>query len=216
MSMNQFRPLFLFAATLLASCASAPNQAPGTDKQHVAITEEERSAACADGFAPSANDGRVCNVVHDDKCFETAAEACTCAGCGEAECIVLESYPAQARCVTAPGEPDPDLDQGNASDGASSTPAEPAAPSDGSSIPPAPPSSPGGGSPPSVPPSQPGQPPVACSGGVPAANAASNTACNLIHAGQCFGSVEDACACAGCGVEDCRVLESYPAQVACD
>jgi hypothetical protein len=221
MTMKLLGPLFLFAGSVLASCASAPGQGPGTDKQRAAVVEEEDGAACDAGFARGAQDGRVCNVTYGDKCFESAAEACACAGCGDAGCLVLESYPAQARCEAERPSPSPDPDHPASSPSGEGS-ARPTAPS-GSSIPPAPPGGgeippapPGGGEIPPAPPNNPGQTPAQCAGGFPATNVASGTSCNWIHGGQCFEEVEDACACAGCDIEDCRVLESYPAQVACD
>jgi hypothetical protein len=32
------------------------------------------------------------------KCFVEGADACACAGCEHDQCLILESYPAQARC----------------------------------------------------------------------------------------------------------------------
>ena len=39
--------------------------------------------------------------------------------------------------------------------------------------------------------------------------------CSYEHGGCCYESAADACAAADCAVERCNVLESYPAQIAC-
>lgn len=41
-------------------------------------------------------------------------------------------------------------------------------------------------------------------------------ACSYEHAGCCYGSAATACAAAGCAEQQCRVLESYPAQIRCE
>lgn len=40
-----------------------------------------------------------CSYEHAGCCYESAARACAAAGCGEGQCQVLESYPAQIRCA---------------------------------------------------------------------------------------------------------------------
>lgn len=40
--------------------------------------------------------------------------------------------------------------------------------------------------------------------------------CSYEVAGCCYDSAQNACAAAGCGAEQCLVLESYPAQIRCD
>lgn len=39
--------------------------------------------------------------------------------------------------------------------------------------------------------------------------------CSYEHGGCCYDSAADACAAAECPTERCNVLESYPAQIAC-
>lgn len=42
------------------------------------------------------------------------------------------------------------------------------------------------------------------------------TGCAYEHAGCCYDDAESACAAADCPRTQCQVLESYPAQIACD
>jgi hypothetical protein len=53
--------------------------------------------ACEDGH-PADAQGR-CDFVVGDACFDSADSACACAGCEPDQCVVLESYPAQIRCL---------------------------------------------------------------------------------------------------------------------
>ena len=41
-----------------------------------------------------------CSYEHAGCCYDSAGAACAAAGCGEGQCQVLESYPAQIRCGT--------------------------------------------------------------------------------------------------------------------
>jgi hypothetical protein len=64
------------------------------------------SPGCTDPAAPVCSGGVPrdptgadrCDFIVGDTCFDSAANACACAGCGEDRCLVLESYPAQIRC----------------------------------------------------------------------------------------------------------------------
>ena len=86
--------------------------------------------------------------------------------------------------------------------------------------------------PPSPPPSSPAQPPASdetlppAQSEVPPAAPGACAAdgrlwdgkpedCSYEHAGCCYGSAATACKAAGCGTEECQVLESYPAQIRC-
>lgn len=54
----------------------------------------------------------------------------------------------------------------------------------------------------------------ACEGGVAAAEA-SEGQCTITARGLCFTSREEACACAGCGLDECAIGESFPEQAFC-
>lgn len=71
--------------------STAPGH-PGGDVDPVA-------PSCVPEFDPSTSAGESpCNFVAGGKCFVDGADACACAGCAEDQCLILESYPAQARC----------------------------------------------------------------------------------------------------------------------
>jgi hypothetical protein len=54
----------------------------------------------------------------------------------------------------------------------------------------------------------------ACAGGVPVAEAGEGQ-CTITARGSCFTSREAACACAGCGLDECAIAESFPEQAFC-
>jgi hypothetical protein len=175
--------------------SAEPNEA-GSDSQEQAASE----AACA-----AATNAASCQVVARGLCFDNAEDACACAGCGSDECALAESFPVQAFCPTpGPGSTDPDApvsnDDGPVSGGTSSSMGQGSNGSSGSV-----PGSAGCG----IDPAHPVPPPEACAG-------AAEGACDLVVNGQCFVDTELACACAGCALDRCIVLESYPAQVACE
>jgi hypothetical protein len=55
---------------------------------------------------------------------------------------------------------------------------------------------------------------AACAGGVAAAEAGEGQ-CTITARGLCFVSREAACACAGCGLDECAIGESFPEQAFC-
>ena len=55
---------------------------------------------------------------------------------------------------------------------------------------------------------------AACAGGVAAAEAGEGQ-CTITARGLCFSSREAACACAGCGLDECAIGESFPEQAFC-
>jgi hypothetical protein len=55
---------------------------------------------------------------------------------------------------------------------------------------------------------------AACAGGV-AAGEAGEGQCTITARGLCFSSREAACACAGCGLDECAIGESFPEQAFC-
>lgn len=203
--------LLLIAIPACGSSDSKPGQTADS-------LDGDAPNACEEGFIDPAADGRVCNSTFEGKCFESDAAACACAGCPGDDCIVLESYPTQVRCATSgPSVPNPDEPS---SDGPVSS--DPAAPSGSNAGSPA-----GGGSPPSggpipgLPGAEGGSiPPYAGAGACAGASArdarGDGRACNATYAGQCFETSEAACACAGCAPARCLVMESFPAQVACE
>lgn len=52
----------------------------------------------------------------------------------------------------------------------------------------------------------------ACAGGTAPSNEES---CQVIANGLCFATAEEACACDGCGLEQCAIAESFPMQAFC-
>lgn len=54
----------------------------------------------------------------------------------------------------------------------------------------------------------------ACQGGV-APQQAGPGECSITGGGLCFTSRAAACACAGCGIDDCAIAESFPEQAVC-
>lgn len=54
---------------------------------------------CDSGWLQSeADPERECAATYGGLCFESNDNACTCAGCAEDACLILESYPTQIRC----------------------------------------------------------------------------------------------------------------------
>lgn len=189
----------LVSLCLLLGALPACGSSDGPPGHTANSLQGDRAKACAKGFSSDDAGGRVCNATFDSQCFESDRVACDCAACPEDDCLVLESYPTQIRCASS-GSPSPNPDSPSSSSPEGPTSSDPgSSPPSGSS-----PGSPGGGSPPS---------PGTCAGGFPPGT---GTACNVTHAGQCFETSAAACACAGCAATSCRILESFPAQVACD
>src|SRR5688572_3759501 len=54
----------------------------------------------------------------------------------------------------------------------------------------------------------------ACADGIAPADAVA-TECQVTARGLCFASAEEACACAGCGSDECALAESFPVQAVC-
>lgn len=54
----------------------------------------------------------------------------------------------------------------------------------------------------------------ACADGVSGAEAGEGQ-CTITARGLCFASREAACACAGCGIDECAIGESFPEQAFC-
>jgi hypothetical protein len=55
-------------------------------------------AVCEGGIAQQPNMETPCGFLVDGLCFESSAAACSCAGCAQDRCLILESAPAQIRC----------------------------------------------------------------------------------------------------------------------
>lgn len=198
----------------------------GDTRDEADDSSEGTAAACGAGVAPSEAADGFCQVTAKGLCFDDAADACACAGCGRDTCLLAESFPAQAFCANGDGS-DPNAPVGSDPDAPVSntnpdTPVsdEPSAGggSDGNSgsgdgSPGSPGSGDGCGSPGQTEPANPTEP--ACAdGSTPEAGA--SPSCDFIANGACFADVDAACACAGCGSEGCVVLESYPAIVRCE
>jgi hypothetical protein len=202
----------------LQACGSNPaplgeSQQPITDEG----SDEAENTACAGGVAAAdASEGQ-CTITARGLCFASRQEACACAGCGLDECAIGESFPEQAFCPSSGGGSDPDRpvsddpdapvssDPGDGVTGSPGSGTEPAQPGGGSD------GSPGCGAPGQTEPAVPTTP-VACEDGH-AADA--DGRCDFVVGNACFDSAESACACAGCELGQCLVLESYPAQARC-
>lgn len=97
---------------LAASCARSatpPSRPLSTPVQSPAPAEEPlpppQTEPPPPAPGPCATGGRLwdgkpvdCSYEHAGCCYGSAAAACAAAGCGEGQCQVLESYPAQIRC----------------------------------------------------------------------------------------------------------------------
>lgn len=59
-------------------------------------------------------------------------------------------------------------------------------------------------------------PPAAPCGGVGTPWDGKPEGCTYEHDGCCYADAETACKAAACAAEHCTVLETYPAQIACD
>jgi hypothetical protein len=94
-----------------SSVASPPNGSAVDPDTSVSDGDEPSSSSpgggvdpreptgCVPDYDPSTSQGDApCNFVSGGECFVVGADACACAGCAQADCIILESYPAQARC----------------------------------------------------------------------------------------------------------------------
>lgn len=107
------RLLVLVTLALVGACArqaAAPSAAPSTLTESPAASDDALPPADAEvppaKPGPCAADGRLwdgkpegCSYEHGGCCYGSPATACAAAGCAEAECEVLESYPAQISCV---------------------------------------------------------------------------------------------------------------------
>lgn len=185
----------------LAACGSTPapigeSQQPISDEG----SEDSDDSACADGVDPEQASAGQCTITARNLCFVSREAACACAGCGLDECAIAESFPEQAVCPSGNSSSDPDQPVSDDPDAPVGN--EPGGGSDGD-----PGCGTGGGG-------EPGNPgaPSACDAG---RAAAAEGRCDFVVGDACFDSAESACACAGCELDRCLVLESYPAQISC-
>lgn len=119
----------------------AANPAGGTSLNLFELLETDE---CNAGWLPDDPPaGVTCAATFSGACFESDADACSCAGCSDA-CNVAESFPTQISCSSVP------------------------------------------------------------LGG-----------CDYQVFDACFDTAQAACEAAGCELEGCAILESYPAQVRC-
>lgn len=195
------------------ACGSADEAPLGEREQPITAPENENDdsetpAACEGGVVHEGDPGDACQVVARGLCFATPEAACACAGCALEQCAIAESFPGQAFCQNeSPGSGDPDAPVssgpiGGGTNGSSGN-TSPGNPGCGSADP---------GAPGQTDPSPPTG--AACEGGR-LQDPSSSDACDFIVGGYCFEDAEAACACAGCGGDACLILESYPAQIAC-
>jgi hypothetical protein len=186
----------------LAACGSSPEPI-GESQQPILGDDSEAPShdACNDGVAPAEAAAGECTITARGLCFSNHAAACACAGCGLDECAIAESFPEQAVCPSDDGGgSDPDGSVSDDPDAPVSS--DPGGGSDGN------PGCGGGGS---IEPGYPGAPSACAEGHATDAEGR----CDFVVDGACFDSAESACACAGCEMDRCVVLESYPAQVGC-
>ena len=184
----------------LAACGSASEPPLGESEQPISAGDGEDTAdACAAGSTPAQGDpGADCQVVANGLCFETAAAACACAGCGSDECLIAESFPAQAFCPSTGGGDgaDPNAPVSSGPIGGPINGGTNGSSGNGTS------SSPGCAGP-----TDPGQ--------TPPSDPAVPAQCDFLVDGDCYGSAAEACAAAGCDDAACLIQESYPATVFC-
>ncbi|HTV25203.1 MAG TPA: hypothetical protein VMG12_41200 [Polyangiaceae bacterium] len=190
----------------LAACGSSPDPI-GEHQQPISddASDEASGDACQGGVATEAAAAGECSITARGLCFTSRAAACACAGCGLDECAIAESFPEQAICPSSgggSGGDEPVTDDPNApvsSEPGGGVSGSPGGGSDGH---------PGCGTPGHEPPSDAG----ACADGH---SADADGRCDFVVGDACFDSAESACACAGCELDACVVLESYPAQIRC-
>src|SRR4051812_27292050 len=83
----------------VGACGSSAEPPLGESEQPITADDGDESAdACAGGTPAQGDPAPSCQVVAHGLCFETAEAACACAGCGSDECLIAESFPAQAFC----------------------------------------------------------------------------------------------------------------------
>lgn len=97
--------LLLIAAASFAACGAKSDTANTQPDEvntlpqakEVEAIEEAAELNCDDAplFADSPEN---CGYIANDRCYETAAEACTCAGCEADLCIMTASLPGRASC----------------------------------------------------------------------------------------------------------------------
>jgi len=202
----------LFALGL--ACGASPEEPIGETHQPISQDGDDGSnpAACAGGVAPADAAAGACTITARALCFSTREAACACAGCGLDECAFAESFPEQAVCPSGGSSDDPDAPSSDDPDApVSSDPGDVSGSLGGGSQP----GQPGGGSSGNPGCGTPGpdpDAPSACDDGRPAD---AEGRCDFVVGGACFDSAEGACACAGCELDECLVLESYPAQIRC-
>jgi hypothetical protein len=202
----------------LAACGSSA-EPMGESEQPISAgdsdaQEDSANSACAEGIAPEEATPAQCQVTARALCFASAEAACACQGCGRDECVLAESFPAQAVCPGGGNDPDPDGTDSDSSDPNTPVSSGPiGGGSNGSSGTGVEPGNLGCGAPGQTEPSEP-SPPAACADGV-APDTGSERPCDFVVAGSCFDDADSACACAGCAPGQCLILESYPAQITC-
>lgn len=168
------------------ACGSSGDPIGGNPQPITGDDDADPAAECAGGI-PVSTGGEQCQVIGGGLCFTTAEAACACAGCSLDTCAIAESFPAQAFCQSDEpvSHPDEPVSDGDGEPGCGDS---------------------GGGSDP--------DPGSACDAGRPRSDDPEQR-CDFVVEGLCFDSAAAACACNGCAEDDCIVLESYPAQIAC-
>lgn len=90
--------------------APSPSAPASTSAQAPASADPADDAAwmrpCGEGGRPNDHTrGDDCGYQHESCCYDSLASACGAAGCAEAECSVLESYPPQVACAEPVARP---------------------------------------------------------------------------------------------------------------
>ncbi len=169
------------------------------DAEPDAAGEGDLPRACEAGTPGSKEIDPNCQVVARGLCFTDARTACACAGCDAADCAIAESFPARAICQesgsgsgpTAGGDTPagvPDQDASGVSGSSTGTDSDASGAETTTST---------------------------CASGSAERDAAGNQSCQYVAGGVCFASADEACACAGCALDACLMLDTFPAQVRC-
>lgn len=94
------------SAATSSSPAQEPAAAPAPADEELPPSTSELPPAkpgpCAEGGRLWDGKPQDCSYEHGGCCYGSPATACAAAGCSEDQCQVLESYPAQIMCTTAP------------------------------------------------------------------------------------------------------------------
>jgi hypothetical protein len=190
---------------------------------------DELEPGCAQGIEREESADHDCAIIANGLCFDTVEAACACDGCATDRCAIAESFPPQAFCQPQDGSTG-DGDRPVSSDGAcaqSDSGAGECPPADSASDSNSDDDPAGGGSTGSPgcgdssncsgggsQPSSSATLSEVCAVGVELGSSAAER-CAIVANGLCFDTTEEACACAGCTIDQCAIAESFPPQAFC-